>query len=145
VSWLLDTNVLSESVRPQPDPHVVRWLAEIDEDAVHLSVIVLAEIRRGIELLPSGPRRDRLIAWLEKDLISRFDGRILDIDRSIAEGWGKLIAVAQKSGVALSPMDAFFGATALVYDLTLVTRDIGPFERLSVPVFNPWDYRPGRA
>jgi toxin FitB len=145
LSWLLDTNVVSESVKPQPDPNVIRWLAEVDEAAVHLSVLVLAEIRRGIELLPPGRRRMRLSGWLENDLARRFERRILDIDRRVAERWGVLMAAARKSGVGLGALDGFFGATALVHGLTLATRDASPFERLSVPVFDPWTYRPGSA
>jgi predicted nucleic acid-binding protein len=145
VSWLLDTNVLSESIRLQPDRRVMHWLDEADEDAVYLSVIVIAEIRRGIELLANGTRRDRLSAWLENELASRFIGRIIDVDRRVADAWGRLTSAAQKAGVALGGMDAFLGATALVHGLTLVTRDAAAFQRLSVPVFDPWTYRPGSA
>jgi len=145
VTWLLDTNVVSESIKPQPHPGVALWLSEVDEDTVYLSVVLLAEIRRGIELLPSGPRRARLTAWLDQDLIERFSSRILEVDRRVADVWGRLSASAKRQGTALSPMDAFFGATALVHGLTLVTRDTSAFEKLSVPVMDPWDYRPGSA
>jgi toxin FitB len=145
LSWLLDTNVISESMKPQPHAGVTLWLSEIDEDAAYLSVVVLGEIRRGIELLSPGNKRTRLMTWLETDLAERFSGRILDVDRNVAAAWGTLTAAARKAGIAIGAIDAFFGSTALVHGLTLVTRDTSAFERLSIPVFNPWSYRPGSA
>ena len=123
----------------------MRWLADVDEDTVFLSVVALAEIRRGVELLPRGRRRDALAFWLENELGGRFAGRLIDIDARVADRWGVLSASAQKAGVSLGAMDAFLGATAVVNGLTLVTRDASVFERLSVPVLNPWTYRPGSA
>ena len=84
MSFLLDTNVVSEWVRPQPDRNVISWLAEVDEDRVFISVIALAEIRRGLEMLPAGRRRDRLVTWLAEELPARFEKRILDIDPQVA-------------------------------------------------------------
>lgn len=75
MSFLLDTNVLSEWVKPQPNPQVVAWLRDVDEDRVFLSVASLAEIRRGVELMPPGKRRDLLGSWLMRDLPARFEGR----------------------------------------------------------------------
>ena len=138
MSFLLETNVISEWTKPRPDPGVVAWLAGMDEDRVFLSVASFAEIRRGIDLLPAGRRRDRLAAWLADDLSSRFEGRILDIDRRIAELWGSLMARGRKAGIAIGTMDAFFAATADAHGLTLVTRDVQGFEQLGIRVLNPW-------
>jgi toxin FitB len=138
VSFLLDTNVVSEWVKPQPDPHVVSWLNEVDEDRVFLSVASLAEIRRGVELMPSGKRRDRLFGWLTGDLPARFEGRILDIDRRIAEAWGIVMAQGQRAGMNVHVLDAFFAATAEVHSLTLVTRNVQHFVKLGIPLLNPW-------
>lgn len=138
MSFLLDTNVISEWVKPQPDPQVVAWLNEVDEDQVFLSVASLAEIRRGVELMPQGKRRDHLAAWLVGELPIRFHGRIFDIDGRIADAWGTIMARGKKAGVNLGTLDACFAATAEVHRLTLVTRNVRDFLKLGVPLLNPW-------
>lgn len=138
MSFLLDTNVVSEWVKPQPNPQVVAWLQDVDEDRVFLSVASVAEIRRGIELLPPGKRRDRLDSWLTRDLPARFEGRVLDINSQIAEAWGAIMARGQKAGLNLDVLDAFFAATAKVHGLTLVTRNVQDFLRIGIPLLNPW-------
>ena len=138
MSFLLDTNVVSEWVKPQPNPHVVAWLAEVDEDRVFLSVASLAEIRQGVELMSVGKRRDRLFDWLTGDLPARFEGRILDIDQRTAEAWGVVMARGQKAGLNVHVMDAFFAATAEVHGFTLVTRNVQHFLKLGTPLLNPW-------
>lgn len=138
MSFLLDTNVVSEWVKPQPNPHVVAWLNEVDEDRVFLSVASLAEIRRGIELMPAGKRQDRLFDWLTVDLLARFEGRILDIDQRIAETWGIVMARGHKAGLNVHVLDAFFAATAEVHRLTLVTRNVQHFLKLGTSLLNPW-------
>jgi len=143
MSFLLDTNVISEWVKPTPNPHVTQWLDEVEEDQVFLSVASLAEIRHGIELMDPGKRRDRLTAWLAGELPARFAGRILDIDPRIAEAWGVVMARGQKAGLNLGSLDAFFAATAEVHQLTLVTRNVQHFEKLGTPLLNPWQGGPG--
>jgi predicted nucleic acid-binding protein len=138
VSFLIDTNVVSEWVRPQPDRNVISWLAEVDEDRVFISVISFAEIRRGIEMLPTGRRRERLATWLAEELPLRFEERILDIDRHVAETWGVVMARGQKIGLTLGSMDAFVAATAEAHGLTLVTRNVKDFQRLGISLLDPW-------
>lgn len=137
--FLLDTNVISEWVRPRPDPNVTAWLAGADEDRVFLSVTSFAEIRQGIELLADGGRRDRLTLWLAEELPARFEGRILPIDQRIAEAWGVLTARGRKAGATLGSMDAFFAATAETHGLTLVTRNVKDFAALGIPLLDPWE------
>ncbi|MEY9123600.1 type II toxin-antitoxin system VapC family toxin [Bradyrhizobium yuanmingense] len=139
MNLLLDTNVLSEVQRPAPSPRVVAWLDRIDEDRAFISVASIAELRRGIALLEDGRRRTALAAWLAHDLPVRFAERVLPIDQTVAERWGDLMAQSRKSAVALSVMDGFFAATALVNDLTLVTRNVKDFAAFGVPLLNPWD------
>ena len=139
MNLLLDTNVLSEVLRPAPDLKVLGWLDAVDEDRVFISVASIAELRRGIALMDDGRRRDALADWLSNDLPARFAERILPIDRTIAEHWGDLMAQSRRSGVALSVMDGFFAATALANDLTLVTRNVKDFASFRVPLFNPWN------
>jgi len=141
VSFLLDTNVISEWINPQPDRNVISWLAEVDEDRVFISVISFAEVRPGVELLPAGRRRERLAQWLAEELPARFEDRILAIDQHVAETWGVIMAGRQKIGLRLSSMDAFVAATAETYALTLVTRNIKDFEHVGISLLDPWERR----
>ncbi len=138
MTFLLDTDVVSEWTRPRPAPSVVRWLDEVDEDRVHLSVITLGELRDGVDRLPPGRRRSALDRWLRNDLPDRFAGRVLPVDTAIAERWGELRAVGASAGRTVPVVDGFLGATASVHGLTVVTRDIRDFTTMDVPVLDPW-------
>lgn len=142
MSYLLDTNVVSEWTRPHPDPRVVAWLGDVDEDRVFLSVVTLAEIQRGIDLLPRGKKQDRLAAWLAGELLDRFEARVLDVTRAIAREWGALCAQAQRDGIPIGVIDAFIAATARVHGLTVVTRNDGDFTSTGVKLLNPWTSDP---
>ena len=96
--FLLDTNCISEMVRPKPEPRVLEWMDAREEGLLFLSVLTLGEIRRGIAGLPHGMRRSRLETWLEVDLQARFSGRIVTVDRAIANRWGLLSAEAKRKG-----------------------------------------------
>jgi predicted nucleic acid-binding protein len=139
LSYLLDTDVVSEWAKPRPDQRIVAWLEAVDEDEVFMSVISFAELRRGVEVLPQGQRRKDLAIWINQDLPDRFDGRVLDVDRRVADAWGRVMARGQRSGRTMTAMDAFFAATAESYALTLVTRNVRDFESLGVPILDPWD------
>jgi hypothetical protein len=138
VSFLLDTNVVSEWVKPQPHRGVITWLAEVDEDTVFLSVVTLAELRRGVDRLPGGRRKERLEVWLCDELPLRFTGRSLGIDDEIADAWGHLVERSEASGRAMSAMDGFIAATAVVHGLTLVTRNVADFRGVLAMIVNPW-------
>ncbi len=138
MSYLLDTNVISESVKIRPDPGVMRWLAEADEDKIWLSVITIAEIRLGVDAMPEGSRRNLLAHWLENDLPGRFHGRIIGIGLVVANAWGSVMAQSRKAGIGLNGMDAFVAAMAGVQNLTLVTRNVRHFAHLGVSLLNPW-------
>jgi hypothetical protein len=138
MSFLLDTNVVSELVRPRPDAGLVGWLVDLDEDRVFLSVVTLAELRYGIARLPAGRRRRRLHDWLHGDLLQRFAGRILPVDNDIALIWGDVTAECAAVGRPIEAMDALIAATARVHALELVTRDARDFEGALIPVRNPW-------
>lgn len=142
MNYLLDTNVVSEWIRPVPDRHVVAWLAHADEDRIYLSVASVAEISRGVERLPQGRKREQLATWLADDLLARFEHRILDIDATLAQVWGMLMARAEHIGIGLGSMDAFLAATALSRELTLVTRNVDDFKRLGIVLLNPWEPGP---
>jgi predicted nucleic acid-binding protein len=136
--FLLDTNVLSELIRPKPDGNVVRWVEETDESVLFLSVLTLGEIRKGIERLRAGRRRGRLGSWLQVDLRSRFQDRILPIHEAIADRWGAISAMAAAKGKPVPVIDGLLAATALDHNLTLVTRNNSDVAGTGVPTLNPW-------
>lgn len=138
MSFLLDTNVVSEWVKPRPAPQVVAWLADVDEDGVFMSVVTFGELRHGIERLPAGRRRAALDRWLREELPLRFDGRVLSIDAAVANAWGTIVAQRERAGRPISTMDAFVAATAEVHDLTLVTRNASDFKPSVKTIYNPW-------
>jgi toxin FitB len=137
VSFLLDTNAISEWQKPQPNAGIIAWMAAADEDDLFLSVATLAEIRYGIERMPNGARRSRYEHWLEFNLFSRFERRILPINAGIADAWGRIVARASFAGRPMNAIDGFLAATAEVYSLTLVTRNVQHFSVLKT-VLNPW-------
>lgn len=138
MNFLIDTNVISELTRPRPDPRVVAFLHQADEDRLFLSVITLAELRRGVALKPDGKAKQALEVWMAGPLIERFSGRVVHVDRHIANAWGELMASAQRRGLALHVMDGFLAATAIAHQFTLATRNVRDFEPFGVPVFDPW-------
>lgn len=138
MTYLLDTNVVSEFVSSRPDVNVVRWLHDLQEDDAHISVITLAELRRGIELLTPGSRKSALSLWYSDDLPRRFEKRIIDVTPPIANAWGEIMAEARQGGIVLSVMDGFLAATAQAHSLVLVTRNTKDFKSLRVEIKNPW-------
>lgn len=138
MSFLLDTNVVSEWVRPRPDSGVIAWLAEVDEDQAFLSVVTLAELRRGIARMARGRRRTQLDEWLHRDLPLRFENRILPIDSQVALIWGDIVSEREAEGRPITVMDAFIAATARTYNLTLVTRNTSDFAGSVTAIANPW-------
>ena len=135
--------MVSELVKPAPNASVVAWVRATDEDRLHLSVLTFAEIRHGIERLPPGTRRDRLARWLETDLTERFEGRVLPVDRAVAETWGVIMARAGAVGVRLPTMDTLLAATAERLGLTMVTRNVRDLGRAGVAVLDPWNATAG--
>lgn len=137
MSFLLDTNVVSEWTRPRPNPGVIEWLAQVDEDRVFISVITLAELRHGVERLPAGKRRTRLDEWLREELPLRFEGRILPVDGAVADTCGAVVAHRDGIGRPIQAMDALIAATAKVHQLTVVTRNVDDFKP-PVDAISPW-------
>jgi predicted nucleic acid-binding protein len=136
--YLLDTNVVSELIKPSPDALVAAWIRATEETDLHLSVLTFAEIRYGIEKLPQGSRRERLRRWMDADLADRFEGRILGVDRAIGELWGVIMARGFALSVRLPVMDTLLAATAEHHGMTMVTRDIRDFARAGVATLDPW-------
>jgi toxin FitB len=140
MSYLLDTNAVSEWVKPRPDPGVAAWLDEVDEDRTYPSVITLGELRKGVDRLAGGRRRDRLDHWLTGELPERFGGRLLPVDAVVADEWGRLLAGAENAGSAVSGTDALIAATARAHGLQVVTRNVRHFRAMAVDVVSPWQH-----
>jgi len=137
--YLLDTNVISELMKPRPARSVADWIVATPEELLFLSVITIGEIRKGIDLLDeSEPKRGVLQSWLDHDLRIRFAGRLLPFDEWAAERWGQIEALARRQKVTLSTIDAQLAATALHHGLTLVTRNVSDVRLTGAPLFNPW-------
>ncbi len=141
--YLLDTNVLSELVRPTPNATVVVWINRQRALDLALSVLTIGELERGIALLEDGRRRRTLIEWVREALPRQFLGRVLDIDATTAATWGALSARASKSGRTLPVVDGLLLSTALRHELSVVTRNVSDFEAWGVPVLNPWNLDEG--
>ncbi len=136
--FLLDTNVVSELTKLQPNEAVVRWFATAEEDDLFLSVITLAEVKYGLERLEAGARRTILEQWVTEYLEARFEGRILAVDERVAQAWAKIVVPSEKLGKRMAIMDAFQAATAEVNGLALVTRDEEDFSEFPGAIVNPW-------
>lgn len=136
--FLLDTNVISELVRPRPEPNVTNWIEATNESLLYLSVLTLGEVRKGIASLRNTSRRAALEGWLDSDLALRFANRILPVDQNVADRWGRIAAQSAAQGSPLSVIDGLLAATALDHNLTLVTRNVKDVAVAGVPLFNPW-------
>jgi toxin FitB len=136
--FLLDTNVVSEVSRPQPDARVVDWMAEKSPIDLAISVLTLGEIAKGVALLPAGSRRRRLEEWLTTGLQRQFLSRILPVDASVTLAWGKLAAEGRAAGRELPVIDGLLLATASARGLTLVTRNERDCADRGVSILNPW-------
>ena len=139
MKYLLDTCLISELVKKAPNPAVVSWLDEQDEQKLFLSVLNLGELQKGISKLPDGTKKSELQAWVALDLVERFTGRILEIDLDTALTWGRLQGEAEQAGDKLPVMDSLIAATAVAHGLIVVTRNVRDIERCGVRVCNPWE------
>jgi len=135
VSYLLDTNVVSELVRKKPSPRVVRWFDEVPDDALHLSTLTVGELRKGVERLADGRRKERLRLWLEQDLPAWFEDRILPVTVAVADRWGRMSASIGRPTPAI---DGLLAATALHHELRIVTRNESDFAVFGPEIVNPW-------
>ncbi len=135
MSYLIDTNVLSELRKRQPDAQVVRWMAERPATTLYLSVLTLGELRKGVEGLMQEARKRRLLDWLEVELPAYFAGRIVSVDAAVADRWGRLLSQARRP---LPAIDSLLAATALAHGLTLVTRNLKDFQYPDLQVLDPW-------
>jgi predicted nucleic acid-binding protein len=135
MSYLIDTNILSELRRREPNQGVLEWFEQRPATTLYLSALTLGEIRKGIDALVNDDRRLILLDWLEVELPRFFSGRILSVDTYVADRWGRLTA---QMGRPIPAIDSLLAATALTHDLKLVTRNVRDFNYPELDVINPW-------
>jgi toxin FitB len=138
MSYLLDTNVISELVARQPNQRVIDWIDALDPHDVYLSVVTIGELAKGIERLPASSRKEVLLDWLDSDLPLRFSGRILAVDTATMRLWGALTARLERVGRPLPVIDSIIAALALQHGLVLATRNGSDFRDTGVTVVDPW-------
>jgi predicted nucleic acid-binding protein len=138
MSFLLDTNVVSEATRPLANAAVLEWIAAQNAESLFISAITLGELQRGALLLPAGKRRKALQQWIETGIKADFAGRILPVDALVMERWAQLESSTARSGRPLPVLDGLIAATALAHELTLATRNLANFTDRGVPLIDPW-------
>ena len=134
---LLDTNVVSEPLRPAPDPRVIEWIDAQPLETLFLSAITVAELRAGVALLPAGKRRSGLRQNLEKRVLPLFAGRVLPFDLACTAAYAELIAKARAAGLTVATTDGYIAAIAAANGFAVATRDTGAFEAAGAAVINP--------
>ena len=138
MKYLLDTCLISELIRKNTEPKIVRWIKTVNEIDLSLSVLTLGEIQKGISKLQDRVRARKLQSWLDNDLQERFSGRILLITPEVCLIWGKIQGKAERAGQRIPVIDGLIGATALHYNLTVITRNTKDVKITGAPVYNPW-------
>ena len=133
--YLLDANVLSEGVKPRPDSGVANWLVQHEAGAA-ISELTIGELAKGAYFLPAGPKRKRILEWI-KEVETAFDDRLLPLSRDVLKTWGQLSGTHEAQGRRWPVIDSLLAATALLHDLTIVTRNTADFPP-EVRTFNPW-------
>ncbi|MCA8319917.1 type II toxin-antitoxin system VapC family toxin [Burkholderia cepacia] len=135
---LVDTNVISEPLRREPNAAVIEWLDAQNVETLFLAAISLAEIRLGVAVLPEGRRREWLHQSIEQRVLPLFRGRILPFDDAASKAYASLRARARAAGVAIAPSDSFIAGTAEANGLIVATRDVTTFEAMGIRVIDPW-------
>lgn len=138
MTFLLDTNVISETIRPKPEQRVLDWLEAQSPMEFFLAAQTVGELVRGARKVKENTRRNRLEIWIEQDLARQFEGRILPFDGPTAVLWGRLMGDGDRTGHTPAAADAQIAAVAIRHNLTLVTRNVKDFARLQVTLLNPW-------
>ncbi|MBX3052323.1 MAG: type II toxin-antitoxin system VapC family toxin [Caldilineaceae bacterium] len=137
--YLLDTNVISEFTKNQPDSALIGWFRQHQNDELFLSVVTIGEIQQGIARLPASQKQRDLDSWLNQSLLMAYADRILPIDTAVVMQWGTLTARLLGTGAKIPVMDGLIAATAVRHNLTLMTRNIADFVNTGLPLVNPWD------
>ena len=136
---LIDTNVISELWRAEPNPDVLAWIDAQTVETLCLSVITVAELRFGLATMPHGKRRTIYQERLENEVLPTFEGRVLPFDLGASQAYADLMARAKAEGKAIGKADGYIAATASARGLMIATRDIAPFEAAGLKTVNPWE------
>jgi predicted nucleic acid-binding protein len=140
MTFLLDTNVVSETVKRRPDEHVLAWLGTQSPKDLFLPSMAIGELIRGARRLNEPERRRRYETWIENDLVTQFEGRILPFDHNAARIWGEMMGDGDRAGRPRPAADVHIAAIASLHRLIVVTRNTRDFTSLNVPLFDPWTY-----
>ena len=139
MNYLLDTCVISELIKPKPSSRVIKWLHTCQDENLFLSSLTIGEIQKGISKLPNSQKKSNLQDWIDSELITRFDKRILGVDIKVAQKWGEIQAFTEMDGTKMPVIDSLIASIGIVYDMTVVTRDSGGMKKSGVRLFNPWE------
>lgn len=135
---ILDTNVLSELLRPRPEPKVIAWLEQQSPRTLHVTGLSCAEMLLGAALMPAGKRRSEVESLLSTMFTARFDGRVLAFGPEAASNYARIAAERQRAGNRIGPMDGLIAAIALTHGAAVATRD-GDFTGCGIAVIDPWE------
>ena len=136
---ILDTNVVSELMRPVPDPAIATWVAERATSSLFLTAVTEAELRYGLAVMPSGKRREGLATGLERMLKAGFANRVLPFDSSAARSYAQIAAARRRGGRPIAQADCQIAAIAQVRGMAVVTRNVRHFEDMGIAIYDPWD------
>lgn len=137
---VLDTNVVSEAMKPEPAPAVRDWLDEQVAETLYISSVTVAELLFGIGTMPDGRRKQKLVTTLE-GMLPLFEGRILAFDTDAARHYADLAVAARKAGKGFPTPDGYIAAIATAHGFTVATRDASAFDAAGVPIIDPWTDR----
>lgn len=135
---MLDTNMLSEIMRPEPDPKVVEWIVRQPSGELFTAAVCQAEILSGLAVMPSGRRRTELEAAARAMFAEDFGGRVLPFDTKAAVAYAEVFAARRKAGRPSGTVDLMLAAIALAHGASVVTRNVADFVGVGVPIVNPW-------
>ena len=138
MNYLLDTNIISELISKSPNEKVTKFILSLNEENLYLSVLTIGEIKAGIEKLNDGQKKEKLLQWLENDLLVRFHNRIIAVDIEVMLQWGETNTHLKKLGKPLPIMDSIIGSVAQAKNLILLTRNEKDFENLDIKIINPF-------
>lgn len=138
MNYLLDTCLISELAKSEPNKKVVDWVLSENETNFFVSVLTFGELHKDIEKLPKSKKKEALRIWIEEDLKKRFQNRIIGIDMGVSLLWGRIQCLAEKKGKPMPAIDALIAATGIAHDLTVVTRNVIDMEQSGVKLLNPW-------
>jgi toxin FitB len=145
VNFLLDTNVVSETARRRPNATVMKWLAQQSQDAAAISVVTMAELVEGADAVTDTARRNQLTRWLDETVVPWFSDQVLPLTQDVLVDWLILSRKLAARGITRNAPDLLIAATALVRDLTVVTRNVRDFADTGVVVYDPWNDRTHRT